>query len=855
MDPFSNPAGLTLESFLSRFSEVDEEANGYAVICPSHNDETPSLRVAYNAERKTLMVRCRVGCKTGEVVKALGLTMSALFNVEPGDLANVKSAGAVPVAVGPGHRAALRMYLDKVGAPIATAGMDHAAMEYAAERFGISLETAVALGLGYDEGSTPSGIMILSRELYRDTPRLVVPFNDFDGHAHYLQARALDKHYAGRAKWSGPVNPDGAVWGRYGWFPGDLGWPEIIVTEGPGDGLTTVGAGYDTLLIRGASIGLTDEVLAELVERFPDRVFVVAGDNDNGGQQFNQIVGERLASVGLTALVLQLPEGVGDISDWREVAAAAFYAAFTNAISSANPWVPLTAEAEDKPNTEPEASPEEDNLPHTELANARRLYARMKGLVRHTPALGFLLWNGSAWEVDSRNRVQTEAARSAEDLMTEALAMPRGEEGSPQDKRRKAALRWAHDSQRMRGLEAAVALLRALPGVAVSATDLDAHPDLLACRNGTVNLRTGELREADPADLLTKALNLDYKPDAPAARWNQFMVEVFPESPDTRVFLQRLVGYGITGENSEQCFVLLHGHGANGKSVFTSALFDVFAPITANTGIETFLASDPGSGGGPSSDVAALRGARLALTSESEHGARLAEARLKRLTGGDPVQARHLYREMFTFTPTFLLFMSTNGLPEIRGTDDGIWRRIKVLEWAQKFNGARRDTALPGKLRAEREGILAWAVRGAVAWYAARDAGTPNALAEPLEVTQRTDEYREQSDKLDGFYPGKVIEDEAGWIPRGALYGAYQEWAESEGSDRSQMWRNTTLYSHFRSLEGVRDSKRKGVHGFAGIRLAKPSELAGEPDRAREGQLADLPVDPEAAPNLDAFIP
>ncbi|WBQ03811.1 phage/plasmid primase, P4 family [Kribbella sp. CA-293567] len=850
MDDFAPPgapaapaARLTLESFLGRFSEVDDEANGYAVICPSHPDTTPSLRVAYNADRKTLVLKCRVGCRTGAVVKDLGLTMADLFNVEPGDLTNVKSAGAVPEPVGIAHKAALRMYLDKAASQLPDSAES---LAYAERRFGIGRELAASLGLGHDDGSTPSGIVSLSLALYRDTSRLVVPFHDFDGVAHYLQARALDPQYAGRAKWSGPANPDGAAWGRFGWFPGDLGWSEIFVTEGPGDGLTTVGAGYDTLLIRGAAMGLTDEILAELVARFSDRTFVIAGDNDTGGKTFNEIVGERLTSVGLSAVVLDVPAAVGDLSAWREADPATFYPALTEAVSSANAWTPPPPETPDIPNPAPTPAAEEDHLPATELANAIRLARRMKGLLRYTPALGFLVWNGAAWTVDKRSSVRAAAQQSALDLMSEALALPRAEEGSPEDKRRKAAIRWAHDSQRSRGIEAVMSEVKALPGIAVDAGDLDAHPDLLACSNGTVNLKTGQLKPADPADLLTKALDVDFVPGAEAPRWLSFLDQCFPDDADMPGYLRRLVGYGATGYATEQCYVMLHGQGGNGKSVFTSALYDVFAPITANVGIETFLTNgNAGDGGASSPDVAALRGSRLVLTSEAESGARMAEAKIKRLTGGDPVTARHLYKEPFTFFPSFLLMLSTNAIPEVRDNSDGIWRRVKIVEWKQQFKGARKDPALGQKLHAEREGILAWAVRGAAEWYRA-------GLGEPSAVTDTVNSHQAEADKLLEFFPGVIVRDPEAWISRKDLYAAYKEWSDAEGNERP--WRNVTVYQEIGN-RGVEQTMRKGVRGFKALRLRRPTDSL-DSERANGEALTHLPDETDtSAPSLDSFNP
>jgi putative DNA primase/helicase len=838
-DAFTDPApaaagSLTFAAFLDRFDVHEDDGNGYAVICPSHEDTSPSLRVAYNADRKTLVLKCRVGCRTADVVSALGLRMADLFNVEPGDMTDVKSAGAVPEPVSIQHRAALAMYLGRAHSKLeAHDAESHPASEYAEARFGISETRARDLGLGFDPGNIPSGVVVLSRDLYRDTPRLVVPFNDFDGHPHYFQARSIDPKYKGRAKWSGPANPEGMRWGVYGWFPGDLPWDEIIVTEGPGDGLTANGAGYDTLLIRGAAMGLPDDVLADLSHRFPDRTFVLAGDPDKGGQQFNRIVGERLSSVGLRAVVLQLP-GV-DLSDWRKQDPDAFYPAFTEAATSAPAWEPPAPESAPAL-TAPAPSVDMTGDVRTELGNALRLVHRMGGRLRYSKALGFLVWNGISWQIDHTDTVRAAAQQSAMDLMAEARAMP-------DSKAKDAALKWAAESQRSRAIDAVLTETKALPGVAISPDALDAKPDLLAVRNGTINLRTGELKPSDPEDLLTVALDIEYDPDAEAPRWNQFLGECFPDAPTVPDYLRRLVGYGITGYATEHCYVMLHGRGGNGKSVFTTALYDTFRAVTQVVPIETFLAAGSVDGSGPSSDVAALRGARLVLTSEAESGARMADAKLKRLTGGDPVSARHLYKDPFTFLPQFLLMLSTNAIPEVRDNSDGIWRRLKIVEWKQQFTGKRKDTSLSAKLRAERAGILAWAVRGAAEWFR-------QGLGEPTSVTETVDMHRAEADKLLEFYPGVIVDDPAGWIERAELYALYREWTEREGN---HPWQPRTLYDELRA-RGVEQSGRKGKRGFKGIRPARPSEKSADP-RAQESALTDMTTDSASAPDLETFTP
>ena len=887
-DPFDAPApptssasSLTLSSFLSRFSEVEDEADGYVVVCPSHDDNSPSLRVGYNAEDRTLMLKCRAGCRTTDVVKALGLRMADLFGVDPGDEVVLRDAGRVPEKPSIGDRAALKVYLDRAAAALA-----EPAISYAFKRFGVTEEKAREIGLGYDDTTLPAGNLGLSRGKYHDAARLVVPFCDFEGRPHYLQARALVADGV-RAKWSGPVNPEGAAWGKWGFFRGGTGWAEVVVTEGPGDGLTSAATGYDTLLIRGASLGQNAAMADEIAAGLRGRRVVVAGDTDTAGTKFTRDVAKELSDRGLDVHRLVIPDGAGgDLSEWRENAGDAFAKAFIRAVNDAPRY------GSDQITVE-EISQDLTRL-FSDVYNARALLDTIRekgGDVRHTPEVGWVVYRPEigTWKVDAeewvRAQAQTVASRIQKAILAQMQSMDgriatisdpsaRDTVGKTLDAMRKKARSGTLVSYVMstKGIDSMLREARALPGVFASYEDFDRHPHLLAVANGVVDLETGSLRPYGPdvKDLyLMRRIDVPFVKGARCPRWERFVDEIFEHFPDTEegkhsglpAFVKRLVGYGITGHTTEQALAVLYGGGSNGKGVLIETLTGLFKGITVTTPFSTF--EQKPSGGIPN-DIAALKGSRLVMASEGEQGRQMAESLIKRLTGGDTISARFMRKEFFEFTPTFLIVLATNYKPNFRGQDFGLWRRVKLVPFTRTFGLDDRDPHLTSKFLGRRvptsayrdgedygdgpAGILAWAVEGAVAWH--RDG-----LRAPSVVDGATKEFKETSDKLGDFYEHYLTRDPDGRITGKDAWGLYLEWVEEEGLPSKERWTRSTFWGALEERGAVK-RKSGGTVYFRGIRRARPSELENRSDEPRATEPVGTDLLPEVeAPALDPFTP
>ena len=444
----------------------------------------------------------------------------------------------------------------------------------------------------------------------------------------------------------------------------------------------------------------------------------------------------------------------------------------------------------------------------TDLGNARRLVHRHGRNLRYCWLWRkWLVWDGKRWVKDDTGEVYRLAKETVSSIYQEAAA-------APNDEARKELGKHATRSEAGARIKEMVDLARS--DVPVMPDELDASPDLLNTESGTIDLRTGELREHRREDLITKIAPTTYRPDAAAPTWEAFLERVLP-GEDLRAFVQRAVGYSATGDTSEQCMFINHGGGANGKSTFQEAIAAALGNYAMRAPTEMLLAKR--SDGVPN-DVARLKGARFVSASETEEGRRLAESRIKDLTGQDTITARFMKAEWFDFAPTHKLWLSTNHKPEIRGTDAAIWRRIRLVPWAVTIPPAEQDKKLPIALRHELAGILAWVVRGCLQW---RREG----LQAPDEVRKATGEYRAEMDVLAGFLVECCELDTGHWEYAKDLYECYKRWCDENG-ERPEPQRKFGGRLGERGFQRDRGGSR-GAGIWRGVRLTE-----GEKEALRE---------------------
>ncbi|GAA4400254.1 phage/plasmid primase, P4 family [Quisquiliibacterium transsilvanicum] len=405
----------------------------------------------------------------------------------------------------------------------------------------------------------------------------------------------------------------------------------------------------------------------------------------------------------------------------------------------------------------------------TDTGNSARFRERYKDELRYVPErASWLYWEGQRWRFDGagavmeRAKVVARAIRQEADALADAEAMTR-------------VARHGLATQHAARLKAMVELARSEEALVAPISTLDSDDMLLGVLNGVVELSTGKLREAKRKDLISRQAPVHVDPKARCPVFEGFLATVFSRDKALISYIQRVVGYALTGLTDEQCLFFLYGHGANGKSTFLNVLLDLLGlDYALQTSSESLMAKRGGDGAAASSDVARLQGVRVTTANEIEEGARLAESAIKHLTGGDIVSCRFLYEEIFQFKPKLKLFIAGNHKPIIHGTDDGVWRRLHLIPFAVQIPKAQRDPKLMEKLRAELPGILNWAIKGCLDWQA-------GGLRPPKVITDAVKSYRDEMDVLGEWIRECCkVDPKARW-PASEAYRAYRCWAEENG--------------------------------------------------------------------------
>ena len=403
----------------------------------------------------------------------------------------------------------------------------------------------------------------------------------------------------------------------------------------------------------------------------------------------------------------------------------------------------------------------------TDLGNARRFVARFRGKVLHVPAWGWMYWDGKRWARDEIGIVNQYVHETVDNIREEAEKIARTE-----DKLR--VLRWHHQSQSNARLKAIPEIAASIEPIPCSSALFDTKSTQFNVLNGTVDLERGTIANHNPDDLFSKVAPVEYRPDAVCPRFLAFLGQIFAGDTELIAYVQKIFGHILIGGNPEQLFIILFGHGANGKSVLVNTIMDILGPDYAQQMNPETIMERTSNGGAPRNDLACLQGVRLAAVAETGDRNRLNEALVKQLTGGERIRARFLYQEEFEFLPQFTVILSTNHKPYVSDVGHAIWRRLRLVPFNVTIPRDDQDSDLTQKLLQEKEGIFNWLVEGCRMYL-------EEGLDEPAVVHDATTGYRQEMDTLGAFLDQMTVANPGGNVRSQQLFDTYRTWCEDMG--------------------------------------------------------------------------
>lgn len=735
---------------LTFFDVKQQNGNRAKAVCPAHKDKQASLSIDYSPEKGATGVYCHAGCQTKDILQAAGLEMKDLFD-KPLDESTPKKDGIV----------AVYKYLNEDG------NLLFEKVRFEPKHFSQRRYIGSAVVWGLDEGT------------YYET-------------------------YAGSNQWSRKERKGVATKEFPGITPTIYNLPAVIkantvfIVEGEKDSDNLIKLGLcATTSFSGASKAKQSQKWKEEYNHyFKGKKVILIPDNDEPGRAHMQYVASQLIGIAQSVKLLELKEleEKQDVSDWLE---------------QGHTKEELMQLVEDAEEYDPEVAKVKIlSYNFSDVGNAERLVAIYGKNLRYSPNRGkWLVWNGKYWKPDDDGQVERLAQAVVKKIQIAGNELE-GDSEELQDYKaaiKKFVLRSESDGR----LKAMVNQARIMKGIPVSMEEMDRDKFLLNLNNGTLDLHTGRLHKHRREDNITRIVKIDYKSKADCPNWKEFINTIFDGDTELMDYVQKAVGYTLTGATTEQCFFMLYGNGANGKSTFLHAISEIMGDYEEAIRGKTIMKKV--NNDGATGDLAKLQGKRYVVCSELNEGDSFDEDLIKQLTGGeDTIAVRFMYAEEFKMRPQMKLWIGTNEKPKIKGTSHGVWRRPRLIPFLHTFSDEEKnENFFEECIRPELPGILKWAVEGCLKWQT-------EGLAAPEKVKLANEEYRGEMDVMAMFLDECCLVGEQYTCSITSLYDVYCKWCQ----DNRVHELSSILFGKKLRDRGFEKSRSKTARYWEGIGIA-----------------------------------
>lgn len=756
----------------SKFNIQQDNGDTCKAKCPCHDDKQASLSISYDDKDNKTLIYCHAGCDTRSVLNSVGLKITDLFDRDK--IATDKASKNDNIA-------AVYKYTDEAG------NLIFEKIRFVPKSFSQRR---------YVDGATVWG---LDKGTYYET---------FEGSNNWSKRKRKgvnSKEFEG-------VDPV-----LYN-LPEVIKAETVYIVEGEKDvdNLIELELVATTTFDGASKSGKKQKWRKEYNKYFEGKNVILIPDNDDAGIAHMEFIAKSLKKYNdhlvlvnknlsnnnnrfiknikiISNLYLNLDEK-GDISDWLELGHTK--EELEKIVTSVPEW-----------NGETESN-DVDILQFnfSDVGNAERLISVYGKDMRFSPNRGkWLIWSGKHWRIDGDGQAERMAQKIVK--MIQAAGDEINIEDDPDKEYKKMIKTFVLKSEGDGRIKAMLNQAKVLHGVPIGTGDTDKDIYLMNFRNGTLDLRTGKLKAHDRKDNITKLVNMDFVPGADCPNWESFLDKIFLGDKELIEYIQKTVGYSLTGAITEQCFYMLYGNGANGKSTFLKAIEDIMGDYSDSLKGSSLMVkrNDDGARG----DLAKLQGKRFVTSSELNEGQTFDESLIKALTGGDTIPVRYLYGEEFPLKPEFKLWIGTNEKPKVKGTNLGIWRRVRLIPFLHTFKDEEKNENFYEEcLQPELPGILNWAVEGCIQWL-------EEGISIPDKVKAAVEDYRGEMDTIEHFLTDCCIAGEEYSAKITDMYDAYCKWC----SDNREHELSNIKFSKKLKEKGYEQSRTSYSRTWTGIGL------------------------------------